>query len=193
MRVVGIDPGSRITGYGVVEVDGARVLHIDNGCIRVGTGELPQRLADIHAGIREVLERNRPQAGEDFEMAVEQVFLHRNVSSALKLGHARGMALLAAVQCGMPVHEYSATRIKQAVSGSGRADMGQVQQMVKMLLGLDGAPATDAADALAVALCHAHSRGMAALAGETPARTRRRGSGSSAWRRAGATLRGRQS
>ena len=194
MRVVGIDPGSRITGYGVVEVDGPRITHVANGCIRVGTGELPQRLADIHAGIVAVLGEHRPSAVDaGFEMAVEQVFMHRNVSSALKLGHARGVALLAAVQAGMPVHEYSATRIKQAVSGRGHADKEQVQHMVCVLLGLDSAPATDAADALAVALCHAHSRGLAALAGESAPRTRRRGSGSAAWRRAGAALRGRES
>lgn len=193
MRVVGIDPGSRITGYGVVELDGPRVVHIDNGCIRVGGGEFPQRLADIHAGIREVIERHRPAPGEDFEMAVEQVFMHRNASSALKLGHARGIALLAGVQNGMPVHEYTPTRIKQAVSGRGHADKEQVQHMVRMLLGLSEALAADAADALAVALCHANSRALAALSGDAVPSTRRRGSGSSAWRRAGASLRGRGS
>ena len=193
MRVVGIDPGSRITGYGVVEMDGARVVHIANGCIRVGDGELSRRLADIHAGISAVLEEHRPQAGEDFEMAVEQVFMHRNVSSALKLGHARGVALLAGVQNGMAVHEYTPTRIKQAVSGRGHADKEQVQHMVRILLALDETPPSDAADALAVALCHANSRTLAALSGDKAASTRRRGSGSSAWRRAGASLRGRTS
>ena len=189
MRVVGIDPGSRITGYGVVEVTGPKVSHVASGCLRVGDGELAQRLADIHAGIREVLETHRPAAPDDgFEMAVEQVFMHRNVASALKLGHARGVALLAAVQAGLPVHEYSATRIKQAVHGRGHAEKAQVQHMVCVLLGLETAPQADAADALAVALCHAHTRNAPGGDGAGRGPARRRGSGSTAWRRAGALL-----
>ena len=188
MRVVGIDPGSRITGYGVLEVAGPRVRHVASGCLRAGAGALAERLARIHAGLAEVLDSHRPDGTDDsFEMAVEQVFMHRNVASALKLGHARGVALLAAVQAGLPVHEYSATRIKQAVSGRGHADKGQVQHMVCVLLGLDEAPPADAADALAVALCHAHSR-SAPAAVATPVRGRRRGGGAAAWRRAGALL-----
>lgn len=189
MRVIGIDPGSRITGFGVVEVSGRTVRHVANGCIRVGAGELPQRLADIHAGLREVLDTHRPPAVADaFEMAVEQVFMHRNVASALKLGHARGIALLAAVQAGLPVHEYSATRIKQAVSGRGHADKEQVQHMVCVLLGLERSPPADAADALAVALCHAHSRDAPGAGASGSGPSRRRGSGAAAWRRAGALL-----
>lgn len=151
-RVLGIDPGSRVTGYGVVESDGRTSRHIASGCIRTGDGELAARLGEIFAGVNEVLQSTKPH-----EVAVEQVFMARNAASALILGHARGAAVTAAVSCGRPVFEYSPRSIKQALVGSGGADKKQVQHMVRVILSLEGRLALDASDALAVALCHAHT------------------------------------
>jgi crossover junction endodeoxyribonuclease RuvC len=152
-RILGIDPGSRITGYGLIDSDGVRSRHLANGCLRVqGEDEFPARLGRIFAGVAALIADYGPA-----ELAIEQVFVSKNVASAMKLGQARGAAICAAVNQGLPVHEYSPRSIKQAVVGTGGADKTQVQHMVRMLLNLDAEPASDAADALAVALAHAHA------------------------------------
>lgn len=152
MRILGIDPGSRVTGYGVIEVLGRDVKYIDSGCIRTGGGALPDRLKKIYLGVREITEHYKPQ-----EMAVEQVFMGRNADSALKLGQARASAICAVFDHDIEVFEYAARQIKQALVGKGSADKTQVQHMVKILLKLQGNPQMDASDALAVALCHFHT------------------------------------
>jgi crossover junction endodeoxyribonuclease RuvC len=152
-RILGIDPGSRVTGYGVIDSDGMRSRLVESGCIRLGDADFPARLGEIYTAVRAVVERHAPA-----EIAVEQVFLSHNVQSALKLGHARGAAICAVVTAGLPVYEYTPRAVKQAVVGTGAADKTQVQHMVRRLLGLDGELAADAADALAVALSHAHGR-----------------------------------
>lgn len=153
VRILGIDPGSRITGFGVVDICGQRLVHVSSGCLRVAGDDLGERLAHIHARITEVVLEHRPQ-----ELAVEKVFVHRNVSSALKLGQARGAALAAAVGAGLGFNEYSPNEIKQAITGRGHAEKQQIQSMIKILLGLTSLPPNDAADALAVAICHGHVR-----------------------------------
>ena len=151
---MGIDPGSRITGYGIVDVDGPRSRHVASGCIRTASDRpLPERLKTIFEGVSEVIRQYQPM-----EVAAEQVFMHRNPDSALKLGQARGAALCAVVMAGLPVSEYAPRAIKQAVVGGGAADKTQVQRMVALLLNLPELPRTDAADALAVAICHGHTR-----------------------------------
>lgn len=153
MRVLGIDPGSRITGYGIIQKQGNRLLHIDNGAIFTDSAkDFPLRLHRIFTGLAEIIEQYRPDA-----MAVEQVFLSNNVQSALKLGQARGAAIVAGVSAGLPVSEYTALQVKQAVVGHGKAAKEQVQQMVKALLNLPEIAQADASDALAVAICHANS------------------------------------
>jgi crossover junction endodeoxyribonuclease RuvC len=152
LRIIGIDPGSRITGFGLIDSDGMRSVHLEHGVIRLQGEELPPRLGEIFARVSELIEEHKPQV-----MAIEQVFVSKNPSSALKLGQARGAAICAAIQNGLAVAEYTPTRIKQSVVGTGRADKAQVQHMVKMILGLSENPQSDAADALAVALSHAHS------------------------------------
>ena len=152
LRILGIDPGSRITGFGLIESDGMRSVHLDHGVLRLQGEAMPPRLGEIFAGISRLIEAYRPEA-----MAIEQVFVAKNPASALKLGQARGAAICAAVQHGVAVAEYTPTRIKQSVVGNGHADKSQVQHMVRMILGLSENPPTDAADALAVALSHAHS------------------------------------
>lgn len=153
MRVFGIDPGSERTGYGCVETDGRRHRLVVCGAIATaGSGDFAARLAAIHRALLGHLRECRPDA-----VAIESLFHAVNVRSALKLGHARGVAMLAAVDAGVAVVEYSPSEIKRAVVGYGRAEKTQVQQMIKLLLGLDRAPSPhDAADALAVALCHVH-------------------------------------
>ncbi|GAB6043711.1 crossover junction endodeoxyribonuclease RuvC [Endothiovibrio diazotrophicus] len=153
-RILGIDPGSRFTGYGIIDVEGPRSGYVVSGCIRIKEGPLPERLKQIFEGVSEVIEAFSPE-----QMAVEMVFMHRNADSALKLGQARGAAIVAGVTRGLPVDEYTPQQIKQAVVGGGRAAKEQVQHMVKVLLGLQGELQADAADALGVALCHAHSAG----------------------------------
>ena len=153
LRVLGIDPGSRVTGVGVVEVNGSVLRHIHSASIRVGDGDLGSRLASIYSGVADVIDQHMPE-----EMALEEVFLSRNPRSALVLGHARGSALLAGVHRDRIVAEYSALEIKRAVVGTGRAAKEQVQHMVISLLHLEGEPSADAADALATALCHGHQR-----------------------------------
>ena len=152
-RVLGIDPGSRVTGYGVIESAPAGNRHVASGCIRVAGDDVAERLRQIVAGLREISDRYDPN-----EIAIERVFVSRNAESALKLGQARGAALVAVP--GLPVFEYAATRVKQATTGSGKASKSQVQRMVRLLLALPEEPRPDEADALAVALCHAHSRNM---------------------------------
>jgi len=153
--ILGIDPGSCITGYGVIQVESKKIAYIASGCIRMTETEPAQRLQQIFTGIREVLSEFKPT-----EAAIEQVFMHRNVQSALKLGQARGVAMVAASLVGLPVAEYSAKQIKQAVVGYGAASKQQIQSMVCQLLRLSKSPQADAADALAVAICHANSKAL---------------------------------
>ena len=153
MLILGIDPGSRITGYGVINCGGNKNEYIASGCIRIKGQELPERLQQVYAGVTEVIERYCPQ-----EFAIEQVFMARNAGSALKLGQARGVAIVAGTNAELPVYEYAARKVKQSVVGKGSADKSQVQHMVAHILKLPGLPQADAADALAIALCHAHTR-----------------------------------
>lgn len=158
-RILGIDPGSRAAGYGVVDTDGQRSRAVHYGVIRVANEPtLAARLGRLHEELCAVIAEYRPD-----EAAIEEVFTAKNARSALVLGQARGVLLLAAGQS-CEVHEYAARKVKKAVAGYGQADKQQVGHMVKMLLGLDRVPAQDAADALAIALCHAHSRPMHARA-----------------------------
>jgi crossover junction endodeoxyribonuclease RuvC len=160
MRILGIDPGSRITGYGFIAKEGNRLLHIDNGAIFTDAAtDFPGRLKRIFDGITDVIHRYQPDA-----VAVEDIFFATNVQSALKLGQARGAAIVAGVTAGLPVFEYTALQVKSAVVGHGRAAKEQVQQMVKVLLGLPEIAQADASDALAVAICHANSATMKSLA-----------------------------
>jgi crossover junction endodeoxyribonuclease RuvC len=154
VRIFGIDPGSERTGYGCVEADGGRHRLVACGAISALAGDaFPQRLARIHRELTALLSACRPDC-----VAVENLFHAANARSALKLGHARGVAILAAVEAGCTVVEYTPAEVKRAIVGYGRADKHQVQQMIKLLLGLDRAPSPhDAADALAVAICHLHS------------------------------------
>ena len=154
MRIFGIDPGSERTGYGCIEPAGSRHRLVICGTLSAPAGAaFPEKLMAIHAGLKILLERHRPAC-----VAVEGIFYARNVRSALRLGHARGVALLAASESGMPVVEYSPAEVKRSVVGYGRAEKGQVQEMIRLLLGLDAVPSPhDAADALAVAICHLHA------------------------------------
>lgn len=159
--ILGVDPGSRITGYGIIRAEGRLLEYIDSGCIRVGEKPVAERLQVIFQSLATLIGEYRPQ-----EFAIEQVFMARNPDSALKLGQARGAAIVSAANSGLAVHEYSARQVKQAVVGTGGADKSQVQHMVQALLSLSRTPQADAADALAVALCHAHmSQSLARLAG----------------------------
>jgi len=152
-RILGIDPGLRVTGFGVVAVAGSRLAYVTCGCIRSDArAALPARLAMILADLTEVIAREQPT-----EVAVEKVFVNVNPQSTLLLGQARGAAISAAVQAGLPVAEYTALQVKQAVVGHGKAAKEQVQEMVKRLLSLPGTPSADAADALACAIAHAHA------------------------------------
>lgn len=151
--ILGVDPGSRKTGYGVIEAVGDKLRYIDCGVIKLPEASLPERLKIIAEELGNVIHQHCPQMA-----AVEEVFLSNNASSALKLGQARGAAVVAAVQNDVPVSEYTARQIKQSVVGSGAADKDQVQYMVRLLLKLTFNPKEDAADALAAAICHAHSQ-----------------------------------
>ena len=150
-RIIGIDPGSRITGYGIIEQQGQQISYIASGCIRTSDSTFPERLGTIFTGVEQLLEEFRPE-----EMAVEQVFVNKNAGSALKLGQARGAAICAGVNRSLPVAEYAPREIKQAIVGRGGAEKDQVQHMVCVLLQLTDRPPSDAADALAVAICHGH-------------------------------------
>jgi crossover junction endodeoxyribonuclease RuvC len=153
MRILGIDPGSRFTGFGIIDVEGDRTTLVQHGVIRSGSGEFTERLGVIFAELRDLIRDHEPN-----EVAVETVFVSRNAASALKLGQARGAAVCAAISMGLPVAEYSPRLVKQAVVGRGGADKVQVQHMVCVLLNLAEPPPEDAADALAVALCHQHTQ-----------------------------------
>lgn len=150
--ILGIDPGSRITGYGVIRQQGRQLIYLGSGCIRVDAQTLADKLHIIFSGVSEVIAQFTPQ-----QFAIEQVFMARNPDSALKLGQARGAAIVAATSHHLTVAEYSARQIKQAVVGTGAANKNQVQAMVKSLLNLPGTPKADAADALGVAICHCHT------------------------------------
>ncbi|OOE95408.1 crossover junction endodeoxyribonuclease RuvC [Salinivibrio sp. IB643] len=168
--ILGIDPGSRITGYGVIRQQGRHLEYLGSGCIRTETDDLPGRLKYIYAGVSEVITQFQPD-----NFAIEQVFMARNADSALKLGQARGSAIVAAVNADLPVSEYAARLIKQAVVGKGSADKKQVQHMVTHMLKLSATPQADAADALAVAICHAHTNHtLIAMAGKANAARRGR-------------------
>lgn len=151
-RILGIDPGSRQTGVGVIESDGRHSRHLFSTCLRLGDAAFPERLGIIFTEITQIIREHQPDA-----MAIENVFVSNNAMAALKLGQARGAAICAGVTCGLPVAEYSPREVKQATVGKGAADKAQVQHMVKILLSLQGRLQADAADALAVALCHAHT------------------------------------
>lgn len=161
IRIIGIDPGSRKTGWGVIDSSGHKSLHIAHGCLDVGDGDLPGRLIRILRGLGEIIAEYQPQ-----EAAVEETFVNRaNPSSALVLGQARGAAICAVASAELPVAEYAAAQVKVAIAGNGRAEKLQVQHMVKVLLNLQLRLSTDASDALAVALTHAHIRGTRVRAG----------------------------
>jgi crossover junction endodeoxyribonuclease RuvC len=167
-RILGLDPGLRITGFGVIDHLGSQLRYVASGCIRTADGELPARLKTLLDGVREVITTYGPD-----EVAVEKVFVNVNPQSTLLLGQARGAVICGAVSCDLPVSEYTALQVKQSVVGYGKAAKEQVQDMVQRLLRLDASPGPDAADALACAICHAHgSHGLGGLAG---AGARRRG------------------
>ncbi len=152
MRILGIDPGSRITGYGIVTTIGHEIGFVSCGTIRTaGEVDFSRRLLVIFRDLCDVIETHKPEVA-----AVEDMFVDRNPRSALKLGHARGAAVVAALHCGLEVFDYSARKVKQSVAGYGQAEKGQVQSMVRSLLALDAIPSQDASDALAVAICHAN-------------------------------------
>jgi crossover junction endodeoxyribonuclease RuvC len=152
MRILGIDPGLRTTGFGVIDKQGHKLTYVASGTIKTPDADLPQRLKVILASVSEVVRTYSPDCS-----AIEIVFVNVNPQSTLLLGQARGAAICALVSADLPVAEYTALQIKQAVAGHGKAQKQQVQDMVQRLLSLPGLPGTDAADALAVAICHAHS------------------------------------
>ncbi len=153
MRIIGIDPGSRSTGYGILDSDGPKLHHVASGFVHSAGGTWPQRLLTIFDALGDLIRTHAPD-----EFAIEQVFVHRNVASALKLGQARGVAILAGATHSLDIHEYSPNEIKQAVSGRGHASKQQIQHMIRMLLSLPEPLQPDRADALATAICHAHLR-----------------------------------
>lgn len=156
MRLIGLDPGLRLTGWGVIDVEGNRLRHVAHGVIKVATaGTLAERLRELFDGVAGVVAAHQP-----VEAAVEETFVNANPGSTLKLGQARGVVMLAPARAGLPVHEYAANLVKKSVTGAGHADKRQIAMMVGRLLpGVDAS--ADAADALAVAICHAHHRATA--------------------------------
>ena len=158
VRILGLDPGSLKTGYAVLECAGGRIVYLASGAIKTTSVEFPRRLAEIFEGVAQLIAQYAPQ-----EVAVERAFMHRNADSALKLGQARGAALCATFAVRPQIYEYAPREVKLAVVGTGSAQKEQVQLMVKQLLKLEGSIGPDAADALAMALCHAHSRRMQAM------------------------------
>jgi crossover junction endodeoxyribonuclease RuvC len=167
--ILGIDPGSRKTGFGIINYVSGRSEYLTSGVIRLPAGDLPERLKVIYASVTELILLHCPD-----QLAIEQVFMAKSAGSALKLGQARGAAIVACVAQDLAVAEYSARQIKQAVVGTGAAAKSQVQHMVKVLLKLPAEPQEDAADALAAALCHAHTQhSMINIAGATSVRRRR--------------------
>ena len=156
MRILGIDPGSRVTGYGIIATNGQELGFVSCGTIQTaGVADFSKRLLIIFQDICEVIAAHKPDVA-----AIEDMFIDRNPRSALKLGHARGAAIVAVLQCGLEVFDYTARKVKQSVAGYGQAEKGQVQHMVRSLLSLDAMPSKDASDALAVAICHAHHASM---------------------------------
>lgn len=154
-RVLGVDPGSRVTGWGLVTRDRGRYVYVDAGVIKVGDGEMAPRLLGIFSGLGEVIARLQPDC-----VALEAIFAHKSSTSALVLGQARGVAILAAARAGVPVHEYNAATMKKTVSGNGRADKAQMARAVGMLLGVPQEGAHDQADALALAITHLAHAGL---------------------------------
>ncbi|PPD04483.1 MAG: crossover junction endodeoxyribonuclease RuvC [Methylobacter sp.] len=150
-RILGIDPGSRITGYGIIDETAVGYRYVTSGSIRVASEHFPDRLKQIFDGVQKIVEQYQPEL-----MAIEQVFMHKNADSALKLGQARGAAICAVQAAGLPVYEYSAKQVKQALTGKGNAEKGQVQHMVKILLNIQGELQIDASDALAICVCYSH-------------------------------------
>ena len=154
MRILGIDPGSRVTGFGVIDVlAGGKLCYRDSGCIRLAAPDMAARLCELDGALRQLMDQWTPH-----EVGIERVFVMRNVDSALKLGQARGVALCAVGRSALPMAEYAPRLVKQTVTGTGAATKEQVQHMVRQLLSLEGRLAADAADALAIAVCHAHHR-----------------------------------
>lgn len=156
MRVLGIDPGLRVLGWGVIDVAGSRIAHVANGVCRSEGDDLALRLLSLHAQLTEIVRRHAPDRA-----AVEQTFVNRDAAGTLKLGQARGIALLVPAQAGIPVGEYAPNAVKKAVVGVGHADKGQVEHMVRLMLPGVVPAGSDAADALAIAICHAHHLGHA--------------------------------
>ncbi|HDZ46810.1 hypothetical protein LCGC14_0120870 [marine sediment metagenome] len=177
VRILGIDPGSRVTGYGVIDVIGVKPCYVASGCIRTADGALEQRLAQIYAGLSEVVGLHRPTS-----VAIERVFMAKNPDSALKLGQARGAALVCMANHGLSLSEYAARQIKQAVTGQGGADKAQVQHMVTAILQLSATPQADAADALAIALTHAYNGHTFTTNGLPAAVSRGRSRSTGRWR-----------
>jgi crossover junction endodeoxyribonuclease RuvC len=164
MRILGIDPGLRVTGFGVIDQTGHQLTYVTSGVIKTADAGLPARLGTIFDGISTLIGEYAPQ-----QSAIEKVFVNVNPQSTLLLGQARGAAICGLVAGGVPVAEYTALQLKQAIVGYGRATKEQMQQMVARLLNLSGIPGTDAADALGMAICHAHAGGaMTALGGIAP-------------------------
>jgi crossover junction endodeoxyribonuclease RuvC len=184
-RILGIDPGLNRTGWGVIESAGGRIVCVDAGVIRVPAGALPQRIAAIFAGLRQVIDAAQPTRA-----SVEKVFVNVNPQSTLLLGQARGAAICAAVTAGLAVREHTALQVKQAVVGYGKASKVQVQTMVQRLLGLAELPSTDAADALACAVCDLHAERLLAVGGPLLSAASRGRRSRNAWRRGAARLLG---
>lgn len=169
--ILGIDPGSRVTGYGVLSTVGSHLEYVTSGCIRAADkATLPEKLDEIFTGVSQIIAEYVPD-----ELAIEKIFMSRSADSALKLGHARGVAIVAGVNQGLPVFEYEARKVKQAVVGTGAATKNQVQHMVQTLLKLPGKPQQDAADALAIAICHINTQFSLARMDGNPTDTYRRG------------------
>lgn len=165
--ILGVDPGSRITGYGIIRCVGRNLLYLGSGCIRTEVTDLPSRLKIIFDGLSEIICQYKPN-----QFSIEKVFMAKNADSALKLGQARGSAIVAATVAQLPVFEYSATQIKSAVVGNGRAEKTQVQHMVTQILKLPASPQADAADALAAAICHYHTcESLVSLGGRAKVRS----------------------
>ena len=153
MIILGIDPGSRITGYGIIQEEKGKIYYQDSGCIRTTHKDLSARLMDIFTGLSQLIEQYNPN-----EIAIEEIFMHQNPNAALKLGHARGAAMVAGAARNIKIYEYSARRVKQSIVGYGAAQKNQIKHMVMQLLMLNKIPQTDAADALAIAMCHSHTK-----------------------------------
>jgi crossover junction endodeoxyribonuclease RuvC len=168
-RILGLDPGSLITGYAVLECNAGEISYVASGSVRAAGSDFPARLQQIFSGVAQLVAEHQPD-----EVAIERVFMHRNADSALKLGQARGAALCATFAALASVFEYAPREVKQAVVGTGAAEKTQVQLMVRRLLNIEGELGADAADAIAIALCHAHSRRLRSLLQPTATRVTKR-------------------